>query len=548
MKQRAIIFVTCLILYALGASQETFAQNQLIANAKNNWPTAAGPDGSWATRGDNFPSSWSVATNKNIRWRTSLPEGGQSGIAVWNDHLFLTTNRPLSIETPNADAVGGEITGYCINANTGKVLWKVELPGDRIMQHTGLFSDASSPTPVTDGKYVWFVNASGMMGCYDFSGKTIWTREFVSRSRHNAKQCEPMLIGDALVYVQMRDKDDPKRRPMKAKPGQRNSAPELWPWTFIRAFDKNTGKPLWTADAATSIHNTPTVGYINDQPAIFHARGGGHRPPEMPYGFSLTSLAPANPGKTLWNRDTKSGIAYFVAHFDQQHAYCFDAGHLCSLDIKTGEETKRISITKNVDWYRYNEATNKYEAKRDTTFSPKGKKSRLHPTNQTNILLGDHCLFMSYAGHCIGRINVKTGKVEYVQVPVQVVWNSKNKTACDGPSNPNKQFLWSKHIPSDTQNSRGMSIAPDKRAKGDGWGHVTSAPPIAVNNHVIFTTMLGTVYVVNADAKTFDASAIVSVNDLGHAGKTWTLGSPAAAGGRLFFRTLKNVVYIEAQD
>ena len=74
---------------------------------------------------------------------------------------------------------------------------------------------------------------------------------------------------------------------------------------------------------------------------------------------------------------------------------------------------------------------------------------------------------------------------------------------------------------------------------------MTCAPPIAVNSHVIFTTMLGTVYVIDASVKQFDAKAVVGVNDLGHAGKTWTLGNPAASGGRLFFRTLKEVVCIE---
>lgn len=536
MRLPAIVF--CSVTMMLVMSTSALSDELLIKDAQGHWPMAGGPTGAWAAKDKLIPTQWSVATNKNIRWRTALPEGGQSGIAVWGDRLFLTTNKPLRVGTANEKAVGSDIVGYCINATTGDVLWKVDLPGTKVMQHSGLFSDASSPTPITDGSLVWFVNASGMMACFDMDGKKKWERKFESRSRHNAKQCEPMMIGNMLLHVEMREESDPKRRPMKAKAGQRNSPPEDWPWTFIRAFDKATGKPLWTADAGTSVHNTPTVGVVNGKPVVFHSRGGGHRPPEMPYGVSLTAISGDTPGNTLWSSPFKGGVAYVVAHFDQRNAYCFDSGALCVLDIKTGKKTKRISLTHQVDWHQYDEKKQRYETRTNTTFSAKGKKGKkpkVHPTNQTNIVTGDYCLFMSYTGHCIGRINVKTGKVEYVQVPIQV------------DPKLDSQLSWSNFVPSDTQNSRGMSIAPDKRAKGNGWGHVTGASPIAVNDHVIFTTMLGTVYVVNAQAAVFDQHAIVGVNDLGHAGKTWTLASPAASQGRLFFRTLKEVVCIERQ-
>ena len=58
-----------------------------------NWPQAGGPDGTWAVKGSAAATEWSVAAGKNIRWRTPLPNGGQSGIAVWGDRLFLTTTQ-----------------------------------------------------------------------------------------------------------------------------------------------------------------------------------------------------------------------------------------------------------------------------------------------------------------------------------------------------------------------------------------------------------------------------------------------------------------------
>jgi hypothetical protein len=49
-----------------------------------NWPQAAGPDG-------NRPVRTANSLNHDILWRTPPPNGGQSGIAVWGDRLFLTT-------------------------------------------------------------------------------------------------------------------------------------------------------------------------------------------------------------------------------------------------------------------------------------------------------------------------------------------------------------------------------------------------------------------------------------------------------------------------
>ena len=56
--------------------------------------------------------------------------------------------------------------------------------------------------------------------------------------------------------------------------------------------------------------------------------------------------------------------------------------------------------------------------------------------------------------------------------------------------------------------------------------------------------MVGTVYVIDANAETFDARALVSFNDLGPAGITWSLSSLSYAQGRFFHRGLKYVVGI----
>ncbi len=500
------------------------------------WPQAAGPDGAWTTQTDHrVPTHWSGSSGRNISWSTTLDEGGQSGIAVFGERLFLTINQPLQQGTAVKDATGTDIVGVCVDAATGRKLWQIELPGTKSMPHSGLFSDNTSPTPVTDGRHVWFVNAGGRIVCCTVEGKQIWSRGFEARTRHNAKNCEPMLYGDWLMYVAMRDEDDSARRPMLAKKGKRESDAGGWPWTFVRAWNKSTGQPAWVAEDGTSIHNTPTCGMAGGRPVVFHGRGGGHRPPEEPYGFSLTSIDPSAPGKTMWRKDINSGMAFFVTNFDDRFAYCFDTGSLVVLDIESGEHHRTISLFRQVDVRSWDASKKRHVLHADTEFAPPGKKVRSYPTNQTNIVVGKHCLFMSHEGHMIGRANTETGRVEYLQVPIQAVRSR------DG----SEQLLWDRHVPADTKNSRGMDTAADRRAKGDGWGHVTAASPIAVNSLVYFSTMLGTVYVIDASAEQLDSAALVSVNDLGPAGKTWSLSSLSYADGRLYHRGLKRLVCIE---
>ena len=67
----------------------------------------------------------------------------------------------------------------------------------------------------------------------------------------------------------------------------------------------------------------------------------------------------------------------------------------------------------------------------------------------------------------------------------------------------------------------------------------------AVNSLVYFSTMLGTVYVINASAEQLDAAALVAVNDLGQAGHTWSLSSLSYADGRLYHRGLKRLICIK---
>ena len=132
----------------------------------------------------------------------------------------------------------------------------------------------------------------------------------------------------------------------------------------------------------------------------------------------------------------------------------------------------------------------------------------------------------------LGRIDLETSEVSYLQVPVQVLIE-----------NGTTQFSWNEFESGDDTGS-GFVVEGDKRRLSHGFGHISAATPIVVNDHIYFSTVLGTVYVIDATAKRFDENSLVAVNDLGLPGKTWTLAPMTAANGYLYQRTSREIICI----
>jgi len=496
----------------------------------DNWPQPAGPNANWTAAGHNVPVHWSLARNQNILWHTTLPEEGQSGIAVWGDRLFLTTMKPLAADATKKE--GHEVVGYCLDSRTGKILWTVDLPGVEDSVYAYGFSDSTSASPVTDGKHVWFYNTSGSLGCFDFNGKPVWMRRWQpTNGRPFNKQFEPMLIGNTLVNMEPRDPDDPKR---EAKD----------PWNYLRGLDKNTGKTLWVSEDSLTHYNTPVFGHLPDgAPAILQGRGGYHDVPETPVGLTLTSLAEGQEGKALW-RFGAVGKALYTQHWDSQHAYWFaqETSDHQVIAIKTGKLVKTQSLVNKVDLRRFDPATGQYVFQHDLDLKQTTPPTVVFPSQFCNIVAEGYHYFLCFtdAGqhlgptYCIGRVHIATDRVEYLELPVSV-------TRAVGQQD---RFIWGQPQASSTVNSRGIDVAEDPRSKRDGWYWCYLGSPTCIDGKIYITTMLGLTYVIDARAKTLDARALLAVNDLGPAGTTWSLNSISYANGKLFHRSIKEVVCI----
>lgn len=519
-----------------------------VAAMGQNWPQAGGPEGTWSAAGGTAAVEWSVVHNRNIRWRSELPNGGQSGIAVWGDRLFLTTF------AAGEKGFSAKITGHAVDAKTGRILWSVGLEGEVKSPVLYAYSDATSPTPVTDGKHVWFYNAGGEMGCWTVDGREVWRRKWRPWGEPFPfnKQFEPMIHGAWIFNVE----------PLDGNPADKEG------WNYLRAIDKLTGKTAWIAADATTAYNTPRLGRrTNGETAILHGRGGWHDVPERPVGLTLTGMG----GETIWRFTAGDGDvqaptwqALYVMHWDREFAYWFrlnpEESHLV-IDAGTGKLVREQSLVSGVDYRAWDAAKGAHvlhanvnlRAVRD--WSPRVAQAadeviRVMPAWHANIVAGGYHYFLTSTAHrrnrvgpkgkggpshCVGRVNVRTGKVEYLELPVTVI-RERGK--------PDER-VYGVAVKTKTLNAAGVDIAAEERSRTDGWEIPAFwGSPIAVGGKVYFTTMLGVTYVIEAAAKVLDEKALLAVNDLGPSGETWSLNSMSYANGVLYHRTAKELIAI----
>ena len=148
------------------------------------WPNWRGPrrDGHSADAG--VPTSWSA--NEGIAWKVEMPTWSGSTPIVWGDYVFVSTadggervegrgyGARGQAREGAADSAADALSLWCIDRNTGKVLWKRGLGGG----NRQIFKqNMSSPSPVTDGEHVWALTGAGVLKGFDLDGKEIWSRD-----------------------------------------------------------------------------------------------------------------------------------------------------------------------------------------------------------------------------------------------------------------------------------------------------------------------------------------------------------------------------------
>src|SRR2546423_2827117 len=190
----------CVVLLLL------FGSDAVVAD---NWPEWRGPQGTGICTETNLPSVW--GTNQNIRWKTALPEPGNSTPVVWGNRVFVT------------QAIGNRRTLMCCDRADGKVVWQSGVAAEKEPTHAT--NPYCSGSPATDGKRVIASFGSAGLYCYDFHGKELWHRDLGKQTHMWGVSSSPVIRGDSFF--------------LNFGPGDR---------TFLIALERKTGRTLWEDD------------------------------------------------------------------------------------------------------------------------------------------------------------------------------------------------------------------------------------------------------------------------------------------------------------
>ncbi|MFO0935604.1 MAG: PQQ-binding-like beta-propeller repeat protein [Gemmataceae bacterium] len=220
--------------------QSTFGVLLLLFTASTvrsaDWPQWLGSqrDGVWRETGilDKLPKE-----GPKVLWKKPI-DGGYSGPAVVGGRIYVMDRES---KKPKGDEAKGTLPGneriLCLDLKTGETIWKHEYDRPYINVNRPM---GPRTTPVVDGNHVYTLGSMGDLYCVDAkTGKPVWNKFF--GTDYNAKPpvwgfSAHLLVDKNLVYALV---------------GGEGKA--------IVAFDKNTGKEVWSALTSKDVGYAPPV-------------------------------------------------------------------------------------------------------------------------------------------------------------------------------------------------------------------------------------------------------------------------------------------------
>ncbi|HUV00899.1 MAG TPA: PQQ-binding-like beta-propeller repeat protein, partial [Bacteroidales bacterium] len=230
-----------------------------------NYPFFRGEGSRGIAGGAGFPTEWNGTEGRNIKWKIAVPKPGQNSPVIWGEKLFIT------------GAVNGECEVYCINKNTGEILWTGSASG---------FPGASSAVPESDAdagmavstaavseNEVCAIFGNGNIVCFDHDGELKWAKNIgVPESTYGYSSS--LVIYDKLLLVQYDSQDK----------------------ITLSGFELNTGEVKWeTIRSGRPVNSSPVLATFNGQPQLL-----------INGNPNVSSYDPVD-GKELWSLPGVSG-------------------------------------------------------------------------------------------------------------------------------------------------------------------------------------------------------------------------------------------------
>ncbi len=362
----------------------------------DNWPQWRGSEGTGVSTEANLPMEWS--NTKNLKWKIPLPGRGHSSPIVWGNRIFLTAEIEGEVvpgaqavkhivdgqEYKHPDAVGADrqhtLKVICIDRDIGKLLWEQTAYEGTVYDDRHRKGSHASPTPATDGQYVFAYFGTEGLYCYDFNGKQLWKAAPGQIATLGMGTGTSPVLFENLVILQC-DEDNGEK-------------------SFIVAYDKKTGKEAWKMPRKVQASwSTPLIVRAPQRTEMITS------------GNELIISYDPKTGRELWR--TKGHESNAIATPVTGHGMVFvSAGFPLkrTIALKLGASGELDSSNANLAW-RYNKGT---------AYVP------------SSILYGDYLYLMSDRG-LLTCVDARTGQVIYegARLPMPATFTA-SPVACEG--------------------------------------------------------------------------------------------------------------------
>jgi hypothetical protein len=251
-----------------------------------NWSNWRGPNYNGSVNAKNLPVKFSPT--ENLQWAADLPGPSAATPIIHGDNVFVTA----------ADTKTEALVALCLDRKTGKVKWQHNVgsgymaggrEGSKVQQDSR--SNYASPSPVTDGKRVYFFFGNGDLAAFDMAGKLLWQRNLQKDFGDFAFQwtfsSSPVLY-DGKLFMQILQRDRP------VGPRGKPNAP-----SFLLALNPESGVELWRQERPTTAIMESREAFTTPIPY----EANGRKELLIAGGDFVTGHDPAT-GKELWRWGT----------------------------------------------------------------------------------------------------------------------------------------------------------------------------------------------------------------------------------------------------
>ncbi len=193
------------------------------------WPQWRGPNGDNVSTETEWTSDW-PADGPKKQWTAEVGTGFSS-LAIAGGRAY-TMGRAAGPPGPGDKEKLGDDTVWCLDATTGKPIWKYTYPAKLV---ANLHEGGPAATPTVDGDHVYMLSKDGQLFCFDGAGHVVWKDELtklldVEMPGWGFSE-SPRVLGDKLIIEAGR----------------------------TAALDKNSGKLIWQTEKYRPGYGSPTL-------------------------------------------------------------------------------------------------------------------------------------------------------------------------------------------------------------------------------------------------------------------------------------------------